>query len=170
MRVSDTSVAFEWYENKHSDEQCHVYLTFNEIEDAIGKLPKPEPVIIDDSRILHVWALEDDDECEDPDPENLMIPPTWYRENGTPVCAVCGQNMRYLHTILLPGKGETQPVPTKNRIVVQASGGVIQSVHADKDASVVILDHDDLMEEDGMTEDLARKIVREKVETLSQIY
>jgi hypothetical protein len=47
--------------------------------------------VIDDTKIRHVWRCA---ECED----EVNIEPWWYQDNGTPVCEVCGDDMRYLGT------------------------------------------------------------------------
>ena len=43
---------------------------------------------IDDSKIRHVWRCT---HCED----EVNITP-WYQDNGTPVCADCDEDMKYL--------------------------------------------------------------------------
>lgn len=47
--------------------------------------------IIDDNKIRHVWRCA---ECED----EVNIEPSWYQNNGTPVCSDCDTDMEYLHT------------------------------------------------------------------------
>ncbi len=55
-------------------------------------------VKIDDKKILHCWRCSDPEGC-DAKPENkeVFITPTFYQQNGTPVCE-CGCDMTYSHT------------------------------------------------------------------------
>ena len=49
---------------------------------------------IEDDNILHKWLAECD--CED---DNISeVPPDWYQDNGTPVCAFCGVDSKYIST------------------------------------------------------------------------
>ena len=49
---------------------------------------------IKDSDVIHIWG----NTCDEPTCENeIAIPPTFYEENGTPMCA-CGEDMTYLRT------------------------------------------------------------------------
>ena len=52
---------------------------------------------VPDNRVLHVWACPDED-CEQKD-EPYEFSPTFYQENGTPVCS-CGVDMTYRHTVV----------------------------------------------------------------------
>lgn len=54
----------------------------------------PAWVIVDDTKIRHVWRCA---ECED----EVNVDPWWYQDNGTPVCADCEDDMQYLCTEML---------------------------------------------------------------------
>lgn len=51
---------------------------------------------IPDTCVQSVWKKAEDDDCGQ-GPETVTLPPTWYEENGTPICQ-CGQDMVYSHT------------------------------------------------------------------------
>lgn len=58
---------------------------------------------IPDARVQHVWKKAEDDDCGE-GPETVAVSPSWYEENGTPIC-FCGEDMVYSHTeILTPNK------------------------------------------------------------------
>ena len=46
---------------------------------------------IDDEKILHRWECPD---CGDV----TYVYPWFYRNSGTPVCDMCGEDMEYIHT------------------------------------------------------------------------
>ena len=59
---------------------------------------------VPDACVQHVWKRRADDDCGE-EPEDAVVPPTWYEENGTPMCS-CGEDMVYSHTeILTPNAG-----------------------------------------------------------------
>lgn len=47
--------------------------------------------IIPDERVRAVWFCTTCGEYE-------HVPPTFYQDNGTPVCELCGLDMTYCHT------------------------------------------------------------------------
>jgi hypothetical protein len=47
--------------------------------------------VIDDTKIRHVWRCVS---CED----EINVTPWWYQDTGTPVCADCDEDMKYLGT------------------------------------------------------------------------
>ena len=53
---------------------------------------------IDDKNVLHVWEKADSDDCEE-NVGKVKIPPSWYENNGTPICD-CGEDMAYSHTLV----------------------------------------------------------------------
>lgn len=46
---------------------------------------------IDDAKVRHVWRCP---ECED----EVNVSPCWYENTGTPVCADCDEDMKYIST------------------------------------------------------------------------
>ena len=66
-------------------------------------MPEIKWTKIDDSKVRHIWVLDDGDQClkeeelcnED---KTTAVSPDWYAENGTPICPGCGEDMVYSHT------------------------------------------------------------------------
>ena len=56
------------------------------IEENMGKWET-----IKDDKIRHIW------ECENNKCDSVYIEPSWYADNGTPICN-CGDDMIYSHT------------------------------------------------------------------------
>ena len=54
---------------------------------------------IPDAHVQHVWKKAEDDDCGE-GPKTVVVPPSWYEENGTPTC-FCGEDMVYSHTEIL---------------------------------------------------------------------
>lgn len=52
--------------------------------------------VADDSSVRHVWACQDET-CQRCGKE-VTVEPSFYQENGEPICGECGQDMRYLRT------------------------------------------------------------------------
>ena len=48
-------------------------------------------IAIDDTKIRNVWHCA---ECGDRE----YVEPSWYQDNGTPVCADCDEDMEYIGT------------------------------------------------------------------------
>ena len=61
---------------------------------------------IPDARVQHVWKKAGDDDCGE-GPETVVVSPSWYEENGTPIC-FCGEDMVYSHTEILTPNGPDQ--------------------------------------------------------------
>jgi len=51
---------------------------------------------IPDNAVRHIWKKCDFDDCGE-GPEIAVVSPSWYEENGTPMCG-CGEDMEYSHT------------------------------------------------------------------------
>jgi hypothetical protein len=51
---------------------------------------------IKEELILHRWQCF----CASPETITAEVPPYWYAEHGTPVCADCGEDMEYIETLL----------------------------------------------------------------------
>ena len=53
---------------------------------------------IEDAKVRHTWVSNPDCcECEVNDTEPVLISPTFYQDNGEPIC-MCGTDMIYSHT------------------------------------------------------------------------
>jgi len=64
-------------------------------------MAKTKWVAIHDNQVRHVWTADcSDKDCEN-DGSTLNISPTFYEENGTPICAFCGEDYIYSHTEIL---------------------------------------------------------------------
>jgi len=53
---------------------------------------------IDDNKVQSYWKCEEED-CTEGNMD-AVIEPTWYQNNGTPVCG-CGYDMMYQHTEII---------------------------------------------------------------------
>lgn len=53
-------------------------------------------ITIDDSKIRHLWGCTYD-------PCTTEVSPSFYMDNGTPICTVCGAEMKYLRTEIRKG-------------------------------------------------------------------
>ncbi len=60
---------------------------------------------IPDAHVQHVWKKAEDDDCGE-GPKTVVVPPSWYEENGTPTC-FCGEDMVYSHTEILTPNAHT---------------------------------------------------------------
>lgn len=54
-------------------------------------MPDPAWVTIADSRVRHQWSCPECGATE-------FVAPDWYQDSGTPVCAECDEDMRYVST------------------------------------------------------------------------
>lgn len=54
--------------------------------------------VISDDKVRHIWKCENED-CDVGDP-STEIEPSYYTNNGTPVCD-CGEDMVYIRTEIL---------------------------------------------------------------------
>ena len=50
---------------------------------------------IPDNMVVSIWK------CRNHDKDVVRLPPTYYEENGTPICGKCGDDMEYSHTEML---------------------------------------------------------------------
>lgn len=86
-------------------------------------------VRVKDDMIEHIWKSRCD--CGDAVKE-CRLPPTYYDDNGTPVCGECGEEFAYSHT-------EIKPVT----ITIHVRGGVAYPPERlPKHVKVRIIDHD----------------------------
>ena len=62
---------------------------------------KPVWKKIEDAKVRHIWKCKSDgDGCDKSVDNESVVDPTFYEDNGTPVC-MCGDDMRYIRTEIL---------------------------------------------------------------------
>jgi hypothetical protein len=83
---------------------------------------------IDDNQVRHVWKCTAE-QCEAHNPL-AIIPPTFYQENGEPLCE-CGEIMEY--------QGTQVAIPI---IKVEVTGGVADVTECPECVEIEIVDHD----------------------------
>lgn len=55
---------------------------------------------VEDKNVRMVWCCDDPDCTEDKDEREITVDPSFYMNNGEPMCG-CGQDMIYLRTEVL---------------------------------------------------------------------
>ena len=64
-----------------------------------GPMKRNAWFVVKDADILNVWECHNEDCNAPPAQRRAEVEPTFYEENGTPLCE-CGTDMSYVHTLV----------------------------------------------------------------------